>query len=207
MSSATRTNPKTVPNRVALLGLVPPNGRCCEIGVLAGCYTEHILRVVRPRAFYAVDAWEHSRPIPTRVDGAFRMLAPVDAEPIFRDRFADPIADGRVTVVRGRSPAVLDAIPAGGLDFAYVDGEHDYDSVLADLEGVLPKMREGGLIAGHDHCLIQRYGVVRAVAVFCDRWGLTLDYLTDEKPMPIDPLPWPTCPREIAFNSFGILVR
>lgn len=37
------------------------------------------------------------------------------------------------------------------LDFAYVDARHDFKAVLEDLEAWYPKVRYGGIIAGHDH--------------------------------------------------------
>ena len=50
---------------------------------------------------------------------------------------------------------------AGELDVVFIDGAHDYDSVLADLKAWAPKVKEGGIIAGHD---IDAPGVQRALA-------------------------------------------
>lgn len=36
------------------------------------------------------------------------------------------------------------------LDFVYIDGAHDYLSVIRDIENFLPKIKSGGIIAGHD---------------------------------------------------------
>jgi hypothetical protein len=43
----------------------------------------------------------------------------------------------------------------------FIDAAHDYDSVLADLKAWGPKVKEGGIIAGHD---IDAEGVQRALA-------------------------------------------
>lgn len=37
------------------------------------------------------------------------------------------------------------------LDFVYIDGAHDYDSVKRDIELYLPKVKKGGYIGGHDY--------------------------------------------------------
>ena len=37
------------------------------------------------------------------------------------------------------------------LDFVYIDGSHDYDSVCVDIEIWLPKLKPGGMIGGHDY--------------------------------------------------------
>jgi predicted O-methyltransferase YrrM len=38
----------------------------------------------------------------------------------------------------------------GELDLVFIDGAHDYDSVLADLKAWEPKVKAGGIFAGHD---------------------------------------------------------
>lgn len=39
----------------------------------------------------------------------------------------------------------------GGLDFVFIDGHHEYSQVLKDIVNYLPKIRKGGIIAGHDY--------------------------------------------------------
>lgn len=39
----------------------------------------------------------------------------------------------------------------GSLDFVYIDGDHLYESVVADIRAWLPKIRPGGFIGGHDY--------------------------------------------------------
>lgn len=36
-------------------------------------------------------------------------------------------------------------------DLVYIDGDHRYDAVKADIEAWLPLVRKGGIIAGHDY--------------------------------------------------------
>lgn len=49
------------------------------------------------------------------------------------------------------------------LDFIYIDGNHQYEYVKADLELYYQKMADGGVMGGHD---IQFPGVERAVKEF-----------------------------------------
>ena len=55
-----------------------------------------------------------------------------------------------VSYSQSKSLDALDFIKDGELDLVYVDGDHRYEAVLADLKGWLPKLRAGGVMAGHD---------------------------------------------------------
>ena len=75
------------------------------------------------------------------------------------------------------------------LDMVFIDGAHDYESVMTDILSWLPKIKKNGLICGHDYecsskecdkTLLKKYsnldfyagrhyGVIRAVdAIFDD---------------------------------------
>lgn len=43
------------------------------------------------------------------------------------------------------------------LDFVYIDANHSYDGVMYDLELWYPKVKNGGLISGHDFLLMNWY--------------------------------------------------
>lgn len=51
------------------------------------------------------------------------------------------------------------------LDFVFLDADHDYTAVSADIRAWLPKIRPGGYLGGHDY-LPDWPGVVRAVDEF-----------------------------------------
>ena len=59
----------------------------------------------------------------------------------------------------------------GSLDFVFIDAEHTFESVLDDLSAWWPKVRPGGLLAGHDYDWPE---VARAVDRFFGRSGLNL---------------------------------
>ena len=48
------------------------------------------------------------------------------------------------------------------LDSVFIDGGHEYEYVLADIQAWKPLVRQGGLIAGHDYWTVH-VGVMRAV--------------------------------------------
>ncbi len=56
------------------------------------------------------------------------------------------------------------------LDFVFIDGDHGYESVRDDIAAWLPKVKLGGLLAGHDYripsvraAVVERFGELPAV--------------------------------------------
>jgi hypothetical protein len=51
-----------------------------------------------------------------------------------------------------RKPSIEAArqVEDASLDFVYIDGNHRYEAVMQDLEAWTPKVRAGGIVAGHD---------------------------------------------------------
>jgi hypothetical protein len=60
-------------------------------------------------------------------------------------------ADKRV-ILRGKTTEVIDRIEDGSLDFVYIDGDHTLHGISIDLVRTLPKLCEGGWLAGDDFC-------------------------------------------------------
>lgn len=56
----------------------------------------------------------------------------------------------KTTIVRAFSVDAAKDVPDGSLDFVYIDGNHVEEAVRADLEAWVPKVRPGGIVAGHD---------------------------------------------------------
>ena len=52
------------------------------------------------------------------------------------------------------------------VDFCFIDGDHSYNAVCEDLRCWFPKIRPGGLLAGHDYTGPDSFDVKRAVDEF-----------------------------------------
>lgn len=60
------------------------------------------------------------------------------------------------------------------LDFAYIDACHSYEAVKQDLTAWYPKVKNGGVLAGHDYDSKIYPGLARAVDEFIERPGFKL---------------------------------
>lgn len=52
---------------------------------------------------------------------------------------------------------------SNSLDFVFIDGDHSYNAVTQDIEHWLPKIKQNGIIAGHDYTNEYLESVVKAV--------------------------------------------
>jgi len=52
------------------------------------------------------------------------------------------------------------------VDFCFLDGDHTYEAVSEDVRNWFPKIRPGGILAGHDYVSDEHAGVKRAVDEF-----------------------------------------
>lgn len=120
-----------------------------EIGVQLGEYSSTILKYWRGKHLISVDPWladtaENYVDIANvpqqqhelRYQATCQKLAPYGA---------------RSSIWRMTSLEAAPKIADYSLDFVYVDARHDYPSVMEDLEAWYPKVRPGGIVAGHDY--------------------------------------------------------
>ena len=83
-----------------------------------------------------------------------------------------------VEVYEGQSEDLHHYFDKNQFDCIFIDALHDYHSVKGDLENYYPKLKSGGIFAGHDYNL-QNEGVVRAVDEFCFKNVLVLNIINN----------------------------
>jgi len=153
--------------------------RCVEVGVDRGVFAEVFLsRFPMCRDWWGVDTWvsypEFDFPREADYEMALARLAP----------YSD-----RARLVRLPSTEAARRFAAASVDFVYIDGAHDHDSVRADLAAWWPKVAEGGILAGHDWTdKPEHEGVKRAVSEFAAEHDRTV-YLTAVPPYNIEDCP------------------
>lgn len=70
-----------------------------------------------------------------------------------------------VWLLEGDSAELHREIDDRSVDVIFIDGDHALDAVVADLRGWTPKIRDGGLLCGHDYG--NQCGVEPAVEKLC----------------------------------------
>ncbi len=63
----------------------------------------------------------------------------------------------RCFLIRAASLNAVDLFNDESLDFVYIDANHQYDFIKQDISLWYPKVRKGGIIAGHDYLKIDWY--------------------------------------------------
>lgn len=144
----------------------------CELGVSFGINLIYTLDNVEEIAkVYAVDPY---MTYDDRVAGG----EIVSAETIERvhDCFlvnSQPYQD-KIQLIRKTSDQAHVDIPDNFLDYIFIDGDHNYAQTFRDLKNYYPKVREGGIFAGHD---VHLRDVTQALTEFILEIGLDLDKL------------------------------
>ena len=150
---------REIPRRIErrrLLSQLQRGGVCAEIGTWRGDFAERILASRRPRTLYLVDPWEH------RSEGEYERAlfggggaaGQSELDAVHRsvlERFAPAIEQGQVHVRRQRSVEAAASFADASLDWVYIDGDHTYEAVRADLEAYYRVVRPGGFLAGDDY--------------------------------------------------------
>lgn len=116
-----------------------------EIGVALGVYSK-MLCVQNPALhLLCIDNWAAYPAVPP--DNPAMSQEQMDAR---FERARLRLVPFNVTIVRMSSVSAADTVKDDSLDFAFIDAGHTLADVIADIAAWTPKVREGGIIAGHD---------------------------------------------------------
>lgn len=138
----------TVSDRIQLISWINDRfggvAKIAEIGVLRGEYAEHILKLIRNPTLTLVDNWDPANNSPYFMENPEEL---VSGEALVHRKF-----DGNpnVGIIKNDSVGAAKLIPDCSLDWVYIDANHAYEAVMADIRAWYPKVKIGGVISGHD---------------------------------------------------------
>lgn len=126
-------------------------GRAVEIGTHRGEYANDLLHNW-PGSLLCVDPWVVYYEYPGVESSLAGLGGTGDREEDMRAcvRTLSKYGD-RVSYLRMTSADAAPQVEDGSFDFVYIDGNHAPEHVRQDLELWWPKVRPGGILAGHDY--------------------------------------------------------
>lgn len=102
---------------------------------------------------------------------------PNDVEKEAREKVK--FAEGRHSIITTPSPQCAADFEDEWFDFVFIDADHTYDAVKADIAAWWPKVRPNGVLAGHDYRSLMdrkgKFGVSQAVNEFVDEKRLKVE--------------------------------
>jgi len=118
-----------------------------EIGTDKGLFAKHLL-ASKLEKLYCIDPWiddfgSNHKPGFYDKDGSKRQCEAAT-------NLSGEISAQRCELCRGFSAEMVNSAPES-IDFLYIDGDHSLEGIYTDLYTWVPKVREGGIVAGHDY--------------------------------------------------------
>jgi len=132
---------------------IKDDGKIIEIGSFLGRSTHYLATSLFNAnktnvKIYSVDTFEGSSEHAT-------LKLPKDFSSTFKNNLEFFIEKGMVTVCQGRSDSeeILNQFKDESVDYIMVDGAHEYEPVMGDIENWWPKLKTDGVMFGDDYSL------------------------------------------------------
>jgi predicted O-methyltransferase YrrM len=133
-----------------------------ELGVFHGYHLNHLLEACRNLKMIAVDLYEN-------VQGTgYDDLEKVDFEKIYVNTKNKLDLYNRCSIIRKNTIEASKEIDNKSIDFVFIDADHRYEGVKADISAWQPKVKNSGIISGHDIDEPSWPGVRKAVEEWCE---------------------------------------
>jgi hypothetical protein len=142
-----------------------------EIGTWRGDFASLMCSKLQPNKFYAVDPFTLYEGYTDKPDvNEFGSQTNLDALAVkVADRVSKMLPDCRSVLLRDLSCNAVNQFDDNSVDVVYVDADHKYEPVLADIRAWYAKVKPGGILCGDDYIEgshIEKFGVIEAVKDF-----------------------------------------
>ena len=146
----------------------------CEIGVAYGFQSIFFLENSNIEKLYSIDPYQHF----PDYDDFMNFSQPYFDVLYHRVNLRLSVFKEKSCLLRMTSTEAAKQFNSNSLDFIYIDGDHSYKAVTADLEAWFDKIRSGGLVSGDDYVVFPT--TARAVNDFVHNQKIEL-YTTGNK--------------------------
>lgn len=162
-----------------LLKLLPQKSIGVEIGVFKGYFSDKAIKEVNPSKFYLIDCWQGK--IHSGTEDGKKVEYIEDGEKYYHEVIVPKYEKNKSVVPLRGTSGILRVFDDDFFDWAYLDADHSFLGVQHDLQLLRSKVKPNGIIMGHDYLIPRNYGVVKAVNQFCQKYNLSIEYLTKER--------------------------
>jgi predicted O-methyltransferase YrrM len=137
-----------------LLDNVPENGVFVELGAYKGKSTSFIVTEINNRnrniKFHTIDTFEGDSG--SNDEQEIKAYRNVNVSKMF-DEFSENTKHLKehFNVIVGKSDESSKFFEDNSVDVIFIDAGHSYDSVIQDIKSWLPKIKDGGIMSGHDY--------------------------------------------------------
>ncbi|MDP1774201.1 MAG: class I SAM-dependent methyltransferase [Methylobacter sp.] len=158
--------------RILVREVLKPNSKIVEIGSWLGTGSTKViieeLQAIGSGTLYCVDTWKGSENVAQHQEVA----AHYDIFETFSHNVNLANGEAYVKPLMMSSKDAAAIIEDGSIDLVFIDGDHSYAAVTEDIALWKSKVREGGILCGHD-CECRPNGVLRDAISS----SLDLDYI------------------------------
>lgn len=140
-----------------------------EIGVEKGEHSLQILQSLNVKLLHCIDPWIEFKQCGKDYWGSGL------GENLYQTTCKNLEHFQNVKIIRKLSLEAVKMFQDNSLDFVYIDANHQYESVKADILAWYPKVKVGGVLSGHDYCDIW-VGVKQAVNEFSQGFNFKFEH-------------------------------
>ena len=137
--------------------LMPSEGVMVELGIWKGATMKYLVPRHPKVQYYGVDLYEDQPDNPSETYIGYP-----------HKEYLNSILDlcikyDHAHMLVGRTVDAALSFQDEGIDLIFIDADHSYDGVMADIRAWMPKMKPGSIMAGHDYGDSNHPGVKKAV--------------------------------------------
>jgi hypothetical protein len=122
------------------------NGVGIEIGVQRGDFARILLDTTELKEIILLDSWQHFENYQDLANHSQKMQDYLYN--LVKKRF---VGEPRIRIIKGDCRIAVIGFEDESFDFIYHDANHTYEFVSEQLKAWFPKLKKGGIMAGHDY--------------------------------------------------------
>ena len=164
------------------LALKNLNGTFVEVGCWRGKSSAYLGKIIKESnkniQLFCIDIWDDGiEKSFHKHSNAYQQYIQHLETPLYNEFIDNMTKCGvidMITPIKNDSVESSKLFDDGSIDFCFIDGDHSYEGCKRDIHAWFPKMKKGGIFAGHDYTNAGARKVKMAVDEFAKNYNLTV---------------------------------